>query len=244
MKKDKIYFASDFHLGTPNLKESHLREKKIVAWLDSIKTDAKSIYLVGDIFDFWFEYSKVVPKGFTRLFGKLAELCDEGIDINLIVGNHDMWTKEYFDQEIGLKTYSDRITIEESNKKILVCHGDGLGNKNYRYKFLKQIFRSSICRWLFSRIHPNLGISLAQLWSKASRNKNSGDQIIKHDHLLNYCTELQKKQPIDFYVFGHMHSPIEINVDKDSKYFNTGDWITNFTYLIFHEGKMEIKKWC
>ena len=213
-----------------------------MAWLDSIKTDAKSIYLVGDIFDFWFEYSKVVPKGFTRLFGKLAELCDEGIDINLIVGNHDMWTKEYFDQEIGLKTYSDRIIIEESNKKILVCHGDGLGNKNYRYKFLKQIFRSSICRWLFSRIHPNLGISLAHLWSKASRNKNSGDQIINHDHLLNYCTGLQKKQPIDFYVFGHMHSPIEIDVDKNSKYFNTGDWITNFSYLIFHEGKMEIKK--
>ena len=215
-----------------------------MAWLDSIKTDAKSIYLVGDIFDFWFEYSKVVPKGFTRLFGKLAELCDEGIDINLIVGNHDMWTKEYFDQEIGLKTYSDRIIIEESNKKILVCHGDGLGNKNFRYKFLKQIFRSSICRWLFSRIHPNLGISLAHLWSKASRNKNSGDQIINHDHLLNYCTGLQKNQPIDFYVFGHMHSPIEIDVDKNSKYFNTGDWITNFTYLIFHEGKMEIKKWC
>ena len=244
MKKDKIYFASDFHLGNTNLKESHLREKKIVTWLDSIKTDAKSIYLVGDIFDFWFEYSKVVPKGFTRLFGKLAELCDEGIDINLIVGNHDMWTKEYFDQEIGLKTYSDRITIEESNKKILICHGDGLGNKNYSYKFLKQIFRSSICRWLFSRIHPNLGISLAHLWSKASRNKNSGDQIINHDHLLNYCKELQKNQPIDFYVFGHMHSPIEINIDKNSKYFNTGDWITNFSYLIFHEGKMEIKKWC
>ena len=244
MKKDKIYFASDFHLGNTNLNESHIREKKIVAWLDSIKTDAKSIYLVGDIFDFWFEYSKVVPKGFTRLFGKLAELCDEGIDINLIVGNHDMWTKEYFDQEIGLKTYSDSIIIEESNKKILVCHGDGLGNKNYRYKFLKQIFRSSICRWLFSRIHPNLGISLAHLWSKASRNKNSGDQIINHDHLLNYCTELQNNQPIDFYVFGHMHSPIEIDVDKNSKYFNTGDWITNFSYLIFHEGKMEIKKWC
>ena len=192
----------------------------------------------------WFEYSKVVPKGFTRLFGKLAELCDEGINVNLIVGNHDMWTKEYFDREIGLKTYSDRKIIEESNKKILVCHGDGLGNKNYRYKFLKQIFRSSICRWLFSRIHPNLGISLAHLWSKASRNKNSGDQIINHDHLLNYCTGLQKKQPIDFYVFGHMHSPIEIDLDKNSKYFNTGDWITNFSYLIFHEGKMEIKKWC
>ena len=244
MKKDKIYFASDFHLGNTNLKESRLREKKIVAWLDSIKTDAKSIYLVGDIFDFWFEYSKVVPKGFTRLFGKLAELCDEGIDVNLIVGNHDMWTKKYFDQEIGLKTYTDRIIIEESNKKILVCHGDGLGNKNFRYKFLKQIFRSSICRWLFSRIHPNLGISIAHLWSKASRNKNSGDQIINHDHLLNYCKELQKNQPIDFYVFGHMHSPIEIDVDKNSKYFNTGDWITNFSYLIFHEGKMEIKKWC
>ncbi len=244
MKKDKIYFASDFHLGNTNLKESHLREKKIVAWLDSIKTDAKSIYLVGDIFDFWFEYSKVVPKGFTRLFGKLAELCDEGIDINLVVGNHDMWTKEYFNQEIGLKTYSDRIIIEESNKKILVCHGDGLGNKNFRYKFLKQIFRSSICRWLFSRIHPNLGISLAHLWSKASRNKNSGEQTINHDHLLNYCTELQKNQQIDFYVFGHMHSPIEIDVDKNSKYFNTGDWITNFSYLIFHEGKMDIKKWC
>ena len=214
-----------------------------MAWLDSIKTDAKSIYLVGDIFDFWFEYSKVVPKGFTRLFGKLAELCDKGIDINLIVGNHDMWTKEYFDQEIGLKTYSDRIIIKESNKKILVCHGDGLGNKNYRYKFLKQILDRQYADGYFQEF-IQIRISLAHLWSKASRNKNSGDQIINHDHLLNYCTELQKKQPIDFYVFGHMHSPIEIDVDKNSKYFNTGDWITNFSYLIFHEGKMEIKKWC
>ena len=163
MKKDKIYFASDFHLGSPNLKDSHTRERKIISWLCTIEKDAKAIYLVGDIFDFWFEYKKVVPKGFVRFLGKLAEMCDKGININFILGNHDMWVNDYFQKEIGLNVFEKEILIEENNQKILVCHGDGLGSGNNSFKLIKKIFKSNICRWLFSRIHPNLGVSLAHL---------------------------------------------------------------------------------
>ena len=242
MKKDKIYFASDFHLGSPNLEDSHSRERKIISWLSMIEKDAKAIYLVGDIFDFWFEYKKVVPKGFVRVQGKLAELCDKGIDINFIVGNHDMWVKDYFQKEIGLKVFENEILIEENNQKILICHGDGLDHGNTSFKLIKKIFKSKICRWFFSRIHPNLGVSLAHLWSNASRRKNSKKTNDNHEHLINYCKKHQKNHPIDFYVFGHLHSPIKENIDLQSKYINTGDWIQHCSYGVLSNKKLEIKK--
>jgi len=242
LKKDKIYFASDFHLGSPNLKDSHTRERKIISWLCTIEKDAKAIYLVGDIFDFWFEYKKVVPKGFVRVLGKLAEMCDQGININFIVGNHDMWVNDYFQKEIGLNIFENEILIEENNQKILICHGDGLGSGNISFKIIKKIFKSNICRWLFSRIHPNLGVSLAHLWSNASRRKNMKKTSNNHEHLINYCKEKQKNNPIDFYVFGHLHSPNIENIDSKTKYINTGDWIQHCSYGILSNKNIEIKK--
>ena len=242
MKKDKIYFASDFHLGSPNLKDSHTRERKIISWLCSIEKDAKAIYLVGDIFDFWYEYKKVVPKGFVRLQGKLAEMCDHGININFIVGNHDMWVNNYFQKEIGLNVFENEILIEENNQKILVCHGDGLGSGNISFKLIKKIFKSNICRWLFSRIHPNLGVSLAHLWSNASRRKNMKKTSNNHEHLINYCKKKQKNNPIDYYVFGHLHSPNIENIDSKAKYINTGDWIQHCSYGVLLNKNLEIKK--
>ena len=242
MKKDKIYFASDFHLGSPNLKDSHTRERKIISWLCTIEKDAKAIYLVGDIFDFWFEYKKVVPKGFVRVQGKLAEMCDQGIDINFIVGNHDMWVNDYFQKEIGLNVFENKIIIEENNQKILVCHGDGLGSGNTSFKLIKKVFKSNICRWLFSRIHPNLGVSLAHLWSNASRRKNMKKTNNNHEHLINYCKKKQKNNPIDYYVFGHLHSPTVKNIDSKAKYINTGDWIQHSSYGVLSNKNLEIKK--
>ena len=242
MKKDKIYFASDFHLGSPNLKDSHTRERKIISWLCTIEKDAKAIYLVGDIFDFWYEYKKVVPKGFVRLQGKLAEMCDNGININFIVGNHDMWVNDYFQKEVGLNVFENEILIEENNQKILICHGDGLGSGNISFKVIKKIFKSNICRWLFSRIHPNLGVSLAHLWSNASRRKNMKKTSNNHEHLINYCKEKQKNNPIDYYVFGHLHSPKEENIDSKAKYINTGDWIQHYSYGVLSNKNLEIKK--
>ena len=242
MKKDKIYFASDFHLGSPNLKDSHTRERKIISWLCTIEKDAKAIYLVGDIFDFWYEYKKVVPKGFVRVLGKLAEMCDQGININFIVGNHDMWVNDYFQKEIGLNVFKNEILIEENNQKILICHGDGLGSGNISFKVIKKIFKSNICRWLFSRIHPNLGVSLAHLWSNASRRKNIKKTNNNHEHLINYCKKKQKNNPIDYYVFGHLHFPKEENIDSKAKYINTGDWIQHYSYGVLSNKNLEIKK--
>ncbi len=161
-KGKKIYFASDFHLGVPNNEASLVREKRIVAWLDQIKDDAHSIYLLGDIFDFWFEYRQAIPKGFIRLQGKLAELRDKGLPIYFFTGNHDMWMFEYFEKEMGIVIYRKPQLLSLGNSKVLVGHGDGLGDGDHFYKLLKWFFNISICQWLFARIHPNLGIAMAK----------------------------------------------------------------------------------
>lgn len=241
MKKDTIYFASDFHLGSPTLSESHKRERLIIKWMDQIKKNAKSIYLLGDIFDFWFEYKKVVPKGFIRILGKIAELNDSGINIHIITGNHDLWMKDYFKEELGVNIYHKDIIIFEQNKKISIGHGDGLGKGDYIYKVLRLIFNSNICQWLFARLHPNLAIAIAHKWSKTSRVKNNHVEE-KHDILFDHCKREQKINPVDYYIFGHRHFPIEKQIEKNSIYLNTGDWISHNTYVELHKGKAQLKK--
>jgi len=245
IKKNNIYFASDFHLGTPNLKDSHKRERKIVEWLDTIKVDAKCIYLVGDIFDFWFEYKKVVPKGFVRLLGKLADLSDNGTEIHFLVGNHDLWIKDYLKEEVGISVHHENIIALEQGKKIYISHGDGLGDGDYFYKFLRKIFTSKICQWLFARIHPNSAIALAQFWSNKSRKANTGNdkKNSKEEILVKYCKQKQKINPVDYYVFGHQHFPLEIPISENCQYINLGDWISHFSYAILSNGKIELKKY-
>jgi UDP-2,3-diacylglucosamine hydrolase len=190
LTKDKIYFASDFHLGSPTLKDSQKREKLIVRWLNEIEKDAKAVYLVGDVFDFWFEYKKVIPKGFVRFLGKLAELTDNGIAVHLFVGNHDIWMKDYLEKEVGIKVHHDNITIREGRKEIFIGHGDGLGKGDYFYKFLRRIFTSKICQWTFTRLHPNFAFSLAHTWSKSGR-KSKGASFISDEKeiLYGYCKD-------------------------------------------------------
>ena len=242
MEKEKIYFASDFHLGSPNLKESLEREKKIISWLNEIEKDAQSIYLLGDIFDFWFEYKKVIPKGFVRFLAKLAELIEKGIDIHYVVGNHDMWMRDYLEQEIGLKVHSQEFIIEQDHKLIFIGHGDGLGKGDYKYKVLKLIFSSKICKWLFSRLHPNFGISLGQAWSNKSKRKK--EILVNEDKeiLVEYCKEQQKNNPVDYYVFGHRHIPMNIKIDERCNYMNIGDWVHHYSYAVYSGQKLELKK--
>ena len=242
MTKDKIYFASDFHLGAPNLEESHQREKLIVQWLTEIEKDAKAIYLVGDIFDFWFEYKKVIPKGFVRFLGKLAELTDNGIAVHLFVGNHDLWMRDYLETEVGIAVHHDNITISEGGKEIFIGHGDGLGKGDYFYKFLRKIFTSKICQWAFARMHPNFAFSLAHTWSKSGR-KSKGANFISNEKeiLYGYCKEQQSINPVDYYIFGHRHFPLELKVNEKATYINTGDWLQHYTYAVLDNGKLELK---
>ncbi len=244
MKKEKIYFASDFHLGSPKLEESHKREKRIIKWLTEINTDAKAIYLVGDIFDFWFEYKKVVPKGFVRILGKIAELTDNGTQIHLFLGNHDLWMNDYLEKEVGIIIHHKPKIIEEQGKKIFIGHGDGLGKGDYLYKFIKKIFTSKICQWAFARLHPNFAFSIAHLWSNHSRqNHNSSLEYKKKETLFLYCKEKQKIKPIDYYILGHNHHPLELRIDDIATYINLGDWITHNTYALLEKGKIKLKKY-
>jgi UDP-2,3-diacylglucosamine hydrolase len=241
----KIFFASDFHLGVPTHEESLKREKRIVKWLDSIKHEAHSIYLMGDIFDFWFEYRHAIPKGFIRLQGKLAELSDNGISIIFFTGNHDMWMFDYFTKELNIPVYREPIELSINNKKILIGHGDGLGPGDLSYKLLKKIFNSSVCQWLFARIHPNLGIGIAKFWSKRSRISNTKReekfQGEENEFLLTYCKELEKVNHHDFYIFGHRHLPLDLKVSETSRYINLGEWVHFNTYAVYDGTQMSLK---
>jgi UDP-2,3-diacylglucosamine hydrolase len=243
----RIYFASDFHLGVPNQKASLDREKRLVAWLDEIKSSAHSIYLLGDIFDFWFEYRHAIPKGFIRFQGKLAELRDAGIPIYFFTGNHDMWMFNYFEDELGIVIYREPQQIIINKTKFLVGHGDGLGPGDGLYKIQKRFFNSTVCQWLFARIHPNLGIGIAHYWSRQSRISNTKKEEKfkgeENEFLLTYCKELEKSAHHDFYIFGHRHLPLNLEVAKGSRYINLGEWVHFDTYAVFDGKDVLLKKY-
>ncbi len=241
----KIYFASDFHLGVPGRDSSLVREKKIVAWLDQLQHNAHSIYLLGDIFDFWFEYKQAIPKGFIRLQGKLAELRDKGLPIYFFTGNHDMWMFDYFTNELGIVIYREPQVLNVNSLKLLIGHGDGLGQGDTIYKLLKWFFNSGVCQWLFARIHPNLGISLAKFWSRKSRISNNAREEKfngeENEFLLTYCRELEKRQHYDFYIFGHRHLPLDLKVGENSRYINLGEWVHFNTYAVLDGQSIALK---
>lgn len=233
----KIYFLSDFHLGTPSAAASLQREKTIVAFLDSIKPDASAIFLVGDMFDFWFEYRAVVPKGFVRLLGKLAELSDSGIQLHFFVGNHDMWIRDYFQKELNMQVYFEPATFEFNGKKFLIGHGDGQGPGDYGYKFLKKIFRNPVSQWLFGVLPPAIGMGIANYFSRKSRDadKSAEEKFLGADKewLITYCREMLQKEHFDYFIFGHRHLPIDFSLTENSRYFNLGDWINFKSYAMF-----------
>lgn len=243
----KIYFASDFHLGVPDYESSLAREKRIVRWLDEIKQDATEIFLVGDIFDFWFEYKRAIPKGFVRLQGKIAEITDSGIPVHVFTGNHDMWIFDYIPKELGVKLYRDPIIREWNGKKFYIGHGDGLGPGDKGYKFLKKVFASRLCQWLFARLHPNFGIWLADLSSRKSRSATgSADEKFlgeENEWLAIYSKEYLQKEHIDYFVFGHRHLPIQLQIGEHSMYFNLGEWINYNTFLVFDGEKCTLSVW-
>lgn len=243
----KVYFASDQHFGAPTRALSLPREQKFLAWLEEIKTDAAVLFLVGDLFDFWFEYKTVVPKGFVRILGKLAEMRDSGIEIYFFVGNHDLWMDDYFEQELGIPVYRDNREFNFNSKRFLIGHGDGKGPGDKGYKRMKKVFTHPVSKWLYRWLHPDIGVRLAQYLSV--KNKLiSGEADVKflgeeNEWLIQYAKRKLQDQHYDYLIFGHRHLPMQINVGENSEYVNLGDWIGYFTYGVFDGQAFELKKY-
>ncbi|MFM2338915.1 MAG: hypothetical protein RL115_2108 [Bacteroidota bacterium] len=246
-KSNKIYFLSDFHLGAPTHAASLEREKQLVRFLDEIKVAAAEIFVVGDMFDFWYEYKTVVPKGYVRLLGKLAELADAGIQLHFFVGNHDMWMKDYFQQELSMPVYFEPKEFERNGKTFLIGHGDGLGPGDHGYKRLKKVFRSPISQWLFGIFPPKLGIGLANYMSRRSRAQAGATEETflgeEKEWLIIYSKEVLKQKKVNFFVFGHRHLPIDYRLAEEARYINLGDWINYSTYAVFDGQNLELKSY-
>ena len=241
-----VYFASDFHLGLNHHRSSKEREKLILEWIDFVRPDMTSLYLLGDVFDYWFEYKKVVPKGHVRFIGKLAELVDQGIDVHLFTGNHDLWMFDYLEEELGVKIYRHATHFEIENTSFFIGHGDGLGPGDKSYKVIKKIFSNKLNQWLFSLLHPDLGMKIMQKFSQRSREKEMS--VIdfmgpEKEWLVQYAEKKNKEQFHHFYIFGHRHLPIDYTLSNDqSRYVNIGDWLNHFSYARFDNGQLELLK--
>jgi UDP-2,3-diacylglucosamine hydrolase len=241
----KIYFASDFHLGIPDHAQSLIREKRIIRWLESIENDAQEIFLVGDLFDVWFEYKRAVPKGFVRLLGKIASLTDRGIPVHVFSGNHDTWMFGYLEQECGVKLYHAPIEREWNGKKFLIGHGDGVGPGDHGYKFIKSVFRNSFAQWIYARFHPNFGLGLAEYFSRKGYDKKETERAYTGDDkefLVRYCNDVIRSKHYDYFVFGHRHLPLCKPIGNNSTYINLGDWIQYNTFGVFDGTTCELKK--
>ena len=243
----KVYFLSDFHLGAPNEVESRKREDRLVRFLQDARKDAGVIFIVGDIFDFWFEYKTVVPKGFVRILGTLAQIADEGIELHIFTGNHDLWMQDYLSKELNAKLYFEPQQFTIHNKQFLIGHGDGLGPGDNGYKRLKKIFTNPICQWLFRWLHPDAGIQLANYFSRKSRAKtgNADELFLGEDKewLILYAKEQAKTMAVDYFIFGHRHYAIDLRLNEKSRYINLGDWIRLNTYAVFDGKDVQLLTW-
>ena len=240
----KLFFASDCHLGEPDYSTSRQREKKVVSWLDSYVEEAAGFFLLGDIFDFWFEYNHVIPKGYVRLLGKLAEITDRGIPVFFFTGNHDMWLSDYFSKELNVSVYREPQSFHVRGAILQVGHGDGLGPGQTSYKILKAMFANPVCQWMFKWLHPNVGFAIANRWSRQSRTHNGVAQPFVSagdEKIFQHCLDTEKTQHHDFYVFGHRHLAMELPINSSSVYFNVGEWIQGFTFGVFDGAQFKLK---
>jgi UDP-2,3-diacylglucosamine hydrolase len=244
-KDKKIYFASDQHFGAPTPELSFPREQKFVAWLDQIKPDAEAVFLLGDLFDFWFEYKTVVPKGFIRVLGKLAELRDSGIPIYFFVGNHDLWMNDYFEKELNIPVYHDNKEFTFNDKTFLIGHGDGKGPGDKGYKRMKKVFTAPFSKWLYRWLHPDIGMQLAQYLSVKNKMISGVEDVTflgeDKEWLILYAKRKLETKHYNYLIFGHRHLPMKLSIGKDSEYVNLGDWIHYFTYGVFDGNTFEIK---
>jgi UDP-2,3-diacylglucosamine hydrolase len=244
MENKKTYFISDIHLGLPNQKDSLKRERKLIDWIESVQAEMEALYLLGDVFDFWYEYKYVVPKGYVRFLAKMAELCDAGIPVYFFTGNHDIWAFDYFEKEIGMTIIREPKTLEISGKKFHLAHGDGLGPADTGFKLLKWLFTNKTAQFMFSRVHPNFALWLGNAWSRKKRFTEHLD-IIQYqgkdkEWLILYAKDFLTREKVDFFLFGHRHIALNLKL-AEAQFINLGDWISNFTFAVFDGSKLELK---
>jgi len=243
-EKQKIYFISDIHLGAPALNNNRERELLFASWLDEIETDVSELFLMGDIFDFWYEYKKVVPRGFTRILGRLANLTDRGIPVHFFTGNHDMWVYDYLAEETGIQVHHNYMVHDICGKKFFLAHGDGLDASDKGYIFLKKIFTNNSMRWLFSRLHPNFAFYIAHKWSASSRLSKSDyeqEYVADKDGMYKFAAEFIKTNPVDYFVMGHRHQLVNKKMNEKTSFVLLGDWIKMFSYGVFDGNNFELK---
>jgi len=243
---NKIYFVSDLHLGAPALRNNRERELLFVDWLQSIRKDACMIFLMGDYFDFWFEYRKVVPKGFVRSLGLLAEICDSGIPVHFFTGNHDIWAFDYLPKEIGMIVHTETTVMEILGRKFFLSHGDDLGKKDFGYQLIKTFFHNRLAQWAFAKIHPDLSFRFAHHWSKKSRlaykDKDHGFKGVEFEEQYEFAKSVLEKEHYDYFVFGHRHIILDEPLSDDCRLIILGDWIKHFSYGVFDGNTFTIQK--
>lgn len=245
---ERIVFASDFHLGINGAVTSEEREKLLVRWIEEVAMSASEVFLLGDIFDFWFEYKKAIPKGFVRFQGALAALTDSGVPVHLFIGNHDMWIFDYFREEFNINLYRKPHIFERQGRKLLIGHGDGLGPGDHTFKVIRRVFHSPAMIGLFRWVHPDFGIRVAHAWSNSSR-AGHGDIYQYHgpsgEYLLSYCEEQSALSPdIDYFVFGHRHLVFDYLLSNGhSRYINIGDWLQFNSYAVLEQGDIHLRSY-
>lgn len=244
----KIYFASDFHFGVAGIQSSQERELQVCQWLDSIKADAQHVFLVGDLFDFWFEYKTVVPKGFLRFFAKIIELQQHGIAFSFFTGNHDLWMRDYFEKELGIAVYHEPRQFDIAGAKFYVGHGDGLGPGDANYKILKKVFTNPLAQFLFGWLHPDLGMRLATGWSQSRKTEQrlvtaAAFQGNEKEWLYSYCIDIEAQTHHDFYIFGHRHLALDLALGAQARYINLGEWFISGTktYAVFDGSRLTLQ---
>ncbi len=234
-----IYFLSDAHLGSRAIEHGRTQERRLVNFLDNIKNHAEAVYLLGDMFDFWFEYKTVVPKGFTRFLGKISELTDRGVEVHFFTGNHDMWCGDYLEKECGVILHRKPITVELHGKLFYLAHGDGLGDKDVKFRFLRAVFHNKICQSLYAAVHPRWGVDLGLFWAKHSRLKRAGGREEEYkgedkEYLVQYAKQYLKTHPdINYFIFGHRHIELDLSLGRESRLMILGDWINEFSFAVF-----------
>lgn len=242
-QQKKIYFVSDAHLGMPDYKQSRNRERKLVEWLDTVKPQTEALYLLGDIFDFWYEWKRAIPRGFTRFLGKICEFTDSGIPVHFFTGNHDIWVYDYLAEETGVIIHREPFEFAANGKSFYVAHGDGLGPGDRGFKILKKIFTNSFLQWSFSRLHPNFSLWLGNSWSVSRKYSQREVESYGEDELLvKYSRHVLESRHFDYFIYGHRHLPEVRSLKENSDYVNIGDWLTHFTFGEFDGEKLHLRK--